>query len=341
MHPTTRDPHALAHPPAALEPDHQQDHQTDHPPQHQGADPADDSNTLLEGLLANSSRTFALSIPLLPPPLRRQVTVAYLLFRIADTFEDEPAWDTPTKLAGLEAVDAALAGSDRAGLLRGMAGLLEGVELSLPGYTALMRRSGAVIEAFDSLPILARLAIAAHLRRTIAGMADQLRRTQPISTVQDVRQYCYYVAGIVGEMLTDLFMLHNPSLAADAELIALSPRFGEALQLVNILRDAAADASEGRFYLPSSSQRPALFDLAFEDLRLSGRYVQRLEHLGADPGVVAFNALNLRLANATIALVREHGPGAKLTRDAVRAIFDDIQDALRRGQSVSPLAASG
>ncbi|MEO1513170.1 MAG: squalene/phytoene synthase family protein, partial [Planctomycetota bacterium] len=58
----------------------------------------------LDALLQGSSRTFALSIPLMPEPVRRQTTIAYLLFRIADTFEDEPAWSTEEKLAGLETV---------------------------------------------------------------------------------------------------------------------------------------------------------------------------------------------------------------------------------------------
>ena len=46
----------------------------------------------LETLLIATSRTFALAIPLLPEPLRREVTLSYLLFRVADTFEDAASW---------------------------------------------------------------------------------------------------------------------------------------------------------------------------------------------------------------------------------------------------------
>ena len=53
---------------------------------------------VLDGLLVKTSRTFALSIPVLPEPTRREVTVAYLLFRIADTLEDSTLWSRERKL---------------------------------------------------------------------------------------------------------------------------------------------------------------------------------------------------------------------------------------------------
>ena len=56
----------------------------------------------LDRLLEQTSRTFALSIPLLPEPTRREVTVAYLLFRIADTFEDASSWPRALRIAALE-----------------------------------------------------------------------------------------------------------------------------------------------------------------------------------------------------------------------------------------------
>src|SRR3954453_3806448 len=56
----------------------------------------------LEQLLIATSRTFALAIPLLPEPTRREVTVAYLLFRIADTLEDAAAWPAGRRAEALE-----------------------------------------------------------------------------------------------------------------------------------------------------------------------------------------------------------------------------------------------
>ena len=55
----------------------------------------------LEQLLISTSRTFALAIPQLPEPTRRQVTLAYLLFRIADTFEDAARWPRARRIEAL------------------------------------------------------------------------------------------------------------------------------------------------------------------------------------------------------------------------------------------------
>ena len=56
----------------------------------------------LDVLLEKTSRTFALSIPMLPEPTRRHVALAYLLFRVADTFEDAAQWPRDRRLAALD-----------------------------------------------------------------------------------------------------------------------------------------------------------------------------------------------------------------------------------------------
>ncbi|MGE5413115.1 MAG: squalene/phytoene synthase family protein, partial [Syntrophomonadaceae bacterium] len=67
-----------------------------------------DSMPRLEDLLEKTSRTFALSIPVLPEPTRREVTLSYLLFRIADTFEDASHWTPEARIAALDAFEALL-----------------------------------------------------------------------------------------------------------------------------------------------------------------------------------------------------------------------------------------
>ena len=297
----------------------------------------------LDALLEASSRTFALSIPLLPEPVRRQTTIAYLLFRIADTFEDEPAWSTSEKLAGLDAVrDLLTAASgdahEAAASLDAIREMLAGAELSETGYRELLEQTEPVLGEFAALDAGVRAMIAGHLGRTIDGMAGYLRRDRPATTIDEVRLYCYHVAGIVGELLTDLFVRHNPSLEpVAAKLTELSPRFGEALQLVNILRDANADAADGRKYIPGPEERVELFDIADDDIDKARRYVAMLEAHGADPGIVAFNTLNLSLAVRTIALVRAQGPGAKLTRPEVRELFARIARAADADESVAAI----
>src|SRR5579871_1681206 len=55
----------------------------------------------IENLLQKTSRTFALTIPLLPEPTRGEVSVAYLLFRIIDTFEDATRWTPARRIEAL------------------------------------------------------------------------------------------------------------------------------------------------------------------------------------------------------------------------------------------------
>ena len=115
-----------------------------------------------------------------------------------------------------------------------------------------------------------------------ATTADSLSLT----TVEDLRDYCYVVAGIVGEMLTELFLLGRPQLAAACASTCASARhlFGEGLQLVNILKDPRSDAREGRLYLPARRSRDEIFALARADLARASEYVLELQKSGAPRG---------------------------------------------------------
>jgi farnesyl-diphosphate farnesyltransferase len=150
--------------------------------------------------------------------------------------------------------------------------------------------------------------------------------------VQELQDYCYAVAGIVGEMLTELFLCERPQLAASAaELRRLAPVFGEALQLVNILKDAIGDSREGRHFLPAPEVTDEVFALARRDLAEAARYVLCLVTAAAPRGMVAFTALPLLLARATIERVAEVGAGSKVTRSEVGQIVAGLEDALERG----------
>jgi len=159
-----------------------------------------------------------------------------------------------------------------------------------------------------------------------------------LADLADLRHYCYIVAGIVGEMLTELFLLERDELTSSAP--ALRERaalFGEALQLVNILKDSAGDAREGRYYLPPSVDRAEVFRLARADLDASIEYVSALQSASAERGLVAFAALPVLLAKATLDRVEEVGPGAKLTRPEVAAIVSEMNLALDESRPAVPL----
>jgi farnesyl-diphosphate farnesyltransferase len=107
--------------------------------------------------------------------------------------------------------------------------------------------------------------------------------------------------------------------------------FGEGLQLVNILKDASADSLEGRRYLPPGVDQAEVFALARADLRSAAAYVLELQGANAPSGLVAFTALPVRLARATLDRVEAMGPGAKLSRPEVRQALSDLRQALKKG----------
>jgi farnesyl-diphosphate farnesyltransferase len=297
---------------------------------------APSQQAFLEDLLVKTSRTFALSIPVLPEPTRREVTVAYLLFRIADTLEDSTLWPRERKLEELERFGALLDAPSPAAAR----GLAEAWAAEPPvehaGYLELLSETPAVLQAHLALSELARGHVAGHTRRTIAGMSSFVAREEDgalrLRDLPDLEAYCYAVAGIVGEMLTELFVLGSGRLENVApQLRGDAATFGEALQLVNILKDSATDAGEGRFYLPAALERADVLALARRDLVTAGRYSLRLHEARAPRGLVEFTVLPVLLAWATLECVEEQGPGAKIDREQVRSLLARMHDSLNRG----------
>jgi farnesyl-diphosphate farnesyltransferase len=298
--------------------------------------------TDLQDLLVKTSRTFAMSIPLLPEPTCSEVRLAYLLFRIADTFEDSTVWSRERRIQALERFVALLAAPDAGEAQRLARTWTDDPPVDHDGYLELLAEFPAVMEAFWELEEDARELVREHTARTAEGMAGFVHRMDDdacllLEDVDDLRRYCYVVAGIVGEMLTELFLLHSPALEDSASFLRSRARaFGEGLQLVNILKDSATDRVEGRRYLPKGVERNEIFELARGDLREAATYVQALQDGGAPRGVVEFCALPVLLAFATLERVEEEGPGAKITRPEVFSIAQAMTETLDGDQPLFP-----
>ncbi len=297
-----------------------------------------DDSELLQKLLVKTSRTFALAIPLLPAPTLREVTVAYLLFRLADTFEDASVlWQKSEQQRALgEFIE--LMYDPTVERARELArAWLERPPTEHQGYLELLEKTPAVIAAHLSLSPAAQEVVAQHTIRTSHGMASVVNRTDEdgvlrLGTVREVQDYCYIVAGIVGEMLTELFLLERQHLIEIADYLRQrDAQFGEGLQLVNILKDSSDDAVEGRNYLPTEIGRQEFFDLARSDLEAATEYTLAIQRAGGPDGIVLFTGLPVELAWATLAVVAEKGPGAKLSRPQVFAIHQRLQRAVKRG----------
>ena len=292
---------------------------------------------LLERLLVRTSRTFALSIPLLPSPPRREVTAAYLLFRIADTFEDATRWPRAARLAALAEFSRLLQEPGESEAVRLSRGWMKERPCDDEGYMELLGETPAVIAELMSFTPARRDIVVRHALRTTAGMAGFVADggedgSLALSTEEELQRYCYIVAGIVGELLTDLFIETAPQLArVESRLRARGAAFGEGLQLVNILKDSDSDARDGRVYLGASVGRARALGMARQDLLAAGEYVEILQSAGAPRGIVAFTAFPVLLARASLDELERRGAGAKTSRSVVAGILARMSSALDRG----------
>lgn len=297
------------------------------PPPGQGIDAAAPlTASELSTLLDRTSRTFALTIPLLDQPLATDVGLAYLLFRIADTLEDAPLWGRDLRMAALDSFGEWLVGEHHE---RSWLATVEGKRpTDDAGCLALLARAEGVRMSVAQRGEELALAMTMDVVRTSSKMAEFVARQTEngglaLRDLEDLREYCYAVAGIVGELLTEMFLIRDPSLEPERDaLMDLAPAFGEGLQLVNILKDAEGDAREGRSYLPPGVDRKAVMALARTDLARAGDYVNVLKLAGASSHVRTFCELPVRLAEATLDRLEEGA--AKLSREEVMNIFADV-----------------
>ena len=203
-------------------------------------------------ILPHVSRTFALTIPQLPPALSIPVTSAYLLCRIADTIEDEPALSAAETLRFLQRFSAVVAGNGEPdALARDLEHRLS--DRTLPTERDLVSNMDRVVRVAANLGAPQHAAI----QRCVELMCYGMPRFQINASIKglarstDLDDYCYYVAGVVGEMLTELFCDYSPDIARQrTRLSALAASFAQGLQMTNILKDVWEDRSRGACWLP-------------------------------------------------------------------------------------------
>lgn len=308
-----------------------------------------DAERFCTAILPAVSRTFALGIKVLPGNLGHAVLDAYLLCRIADTIEDAPGIDPHIKAAMLDDLLAAFDSEDRLKALLASAREIPGE----PAHLMLTHNSDLVMQHFGQLPQATR----AIVRKWVTEMATGMRKfvlLYPdgirIQTFDEYREYCYYVAGTVGYMLTDLWREHSKSIDDKRyeELRARSREFAEALQTVNILKDVSVDVEkENSIYIPETMLRDAgssqstilsadllnnnraalgkLIELAWHDLEEARNYLLLIPR--REISIRLFCVLPLLLAYATLRdLVKstamlQSGGSVKITRREVKALL--------------------
>jgi farnesyl-diphosphate farnesyltransferase len=213
---------------------------------------------LTGALLKRVSRSFYLSLAVLPGAVRPTIGLAYLLARASDTIADTRLIDRASRIAHLETLRGALAEGD-AGHLRALAGATAAPQ-SLRSERALLERLPECLAAFRALPPADRARVRAVLSTIIEGQIQDLRlfpgedegKLAALETREDLDRYTYLVAGCVGEFWTEVHVAHRPRLRHWdlPRMCALGVRLGKGLQLTNVLRDLPRDLRQGRCYLP-------------------------------------------------------------------------------------------
>ena len=219
---------------------------------------------LLDDLLKATSRSFYLTLRVLPAAVRPQIGLAYLLARTTDTIADTELVPIEQRLDALQKLRERILGQNSAplnfgGLARHQAlpaeqALLETVEDSL---AQLLTLSPADLKLVRNVLTTIISGQELDLRRFGSLGSTESRPTNQkiiaLETAVELDDYTYRVAGCVGGFWTKICRAHLfPNARLDDELLmANGIRFGKGLQLVNILRDLPADLRKGRCYLPS------------------------------------------------------------------------------------------
>lgn len=217
------------------------------------------SDELLTSLLRDVSRSFYLTLRVLPRAVRRQVAIAYLLARTTDTVADTELVPVESRLEALSALRRRIMGE--AGVALPFSQWRHGPPAD--PEQVLLTRCDESLQLLESVEETDRRRIRDVLKTIISGQELDLTRfagatAQRIVTLEsppDLDDYAYRVAGCVGEFWTKICRAHLfPQAPIDDEsLLDKGVRFGKGLQLVNILRDLPRDLRNGRCYIPRQS----------------------------------------------------------------------------------------
>ncbi len=220
---------------------------------------ADSSQDLLTGLLKRVSRSFFLTLHVLPRRVRSQMGLSYLFARAADTIADTDVLERSRRLSALKqfrtqfaddrvdwkeirAIQAELAPHQVASAERE---LLERLEACFQAYQAFDPEDRRRIRS-----LMATLPNGMEMDLTVFP-GDSAKDLTALATFADLDRYIYYVAGCVGEFWTEMMCAHRRALASwdPAAMGKVGVRFGKGLQLTNVLKDLARDLQRGRCYL--------------------------------------------------------------------------------------------
>jgi farnesyl-diphosphate farnesyltransferase len=209
--------------------------------------------------LPKVSRTFALNISVLRGDLHRSILTSYLFCRTVDTVEDATKLDPKIKIRLL--IEFSRLIEDQGHREKNLTTWIEECKAvdGVPNDLDLIQQVARVFNVFNSLPKNHQDQIIPSVSKMAKGMAFFQSRFQfgeitPLENMHDLEEYCYFVAGVVGEMLCNLFFQKLSYLpeAAKNTMRNNAVSFGLGLQMTNISKDIIADRNRGWSYVPMS-----------------------------------------------------------------------------------------
>jgi farnesyl-diphosphate farnesyltransferase len=262
-----------------------------------GAVKGDLTTSVLKGV----SRSFYLTLRLLPAAMRPAASVGYLLARTSDTIADTTRVPVDDRLALLDRYAEAVKDAKEA-----PSWSPELLEKANPREKVLLQRGAEILSALETLPTAEQALVREVLGTIISGQRldlEHFRKTTPAEPITfasdaELEDYAWRVAGSVGAFWTKLGFLtlgDSFSTASQEELLERGIRYGKGLQLVNILRDLPRDVAAGRCYLPV----PNAWDRNIL-LESHARWLKQAKSWVADGEWYAQTLLSRRLRAATM-----------------------------------------
>lgn len=236
----------------------------------------------LTALLGRVSRTFALSNRRLPRPLRRAMTVSYLLFRVSDYLEDNSVMSPARKVELLNLWERVLSGRGGEDRLRRE---LEALEDDDP-EAEVARRFPELTRSLVTLGEASENAVRRRVCETTRGMARRQLQGPIVETEADLDEYMHDVAGIVGYLITEVFSSLDRRLARRrSTMMAPAREYGLGLQTVNVLRGLRKDYARGWLFVPRRYlEELGLSPRQFFSLRYGERSMEVIRRLAEKAG---------------------------------------------------------
>jgi len=209
------------------------------------------------------------------------MTNAYLLCRLADTIEDDVGLDVGQKSIFHARFVAVVKGEERADVFS--AALLPLLsDRVLPAERELVAHVPSVIRLTHSFSTDEQAALTRCVDIMCRGMPafQRSKSLRGLAGLSDLASYCYFVAGVVGEMCTELFCLHCPQIAQQRDaMMRLAVSFGQGLQMTNILKDIWDDRQANACWLPRAVFAPGFELERLEELHTTDAFKHGLDQL--------------------------------------------------------------